>query len=32
MQLLFTEDQYVIQALSPDTPQKAFSDPLARGA
>ncbi len=26
MQLLFTEDQYVIQALSPDTPQKAFTD------
>src|SRR5215469_8216121 len=26
MQLLFTEDQYVIQALSPNTPQKAFTD------
>jgi len=24
MQLLFTEDQYVIQALSPNTPQKAL--------
>src|SRR5438876_3678520 len=26
MQLLLTEDQQVIQALSPDTPQKAFTD------
>jgi hypothetical protein len=26
MQLLLTEDQYVVQALSPDTPQKAFTD------
>ena len=26
MQLLLTEDQHVIQALSPDSPQKAFTD------
>src|ERR1700726_4763827 len=26
MQLLFTEDQYMFQALSPNTPQKAFTD------
>ncbi len=26
MQLLLTEDQYVIQARSPNTPQKAFTD------
>ncbi len=26
MQLLLTEDQDVIQALSPNTPQKAFTD------
>ncbi len=26
MQLFFMEDQYMIQALSSDTPQKAFTD------
>jgi hypothetical protein len=26
MQMLFAEDQYVIQALSSHTPQKAFTD------
>ena len=26
MELLLTEDQYVIQALSPHTPQKAFTN------
>jgi len=26
MQLLLRKDQYVVQALSPDTPQKAFAD------
>jgi len=25
MELLLMEDQYVVQALSPDTPQKAFT-------
>jgi hypothetical protein len=26
MQMFLMEDQYLIQALSPDTPQKAFTD------
>src|SRR5258706_8911969 len=29
MQLFFMEDQYMIQALSPDTPQKALTDGIS---